>query len=162
MRIPKKPSGRRATPFYWWRRFRTHKTLPYKAPLISKIRNGDFDYSEFFQQAKWEIHWMKEEQEEFIKNYKSRDKYAYKEDIRYVEIESKAMKRHNKLIEDAFKEENERLERIVDEFSKFFKTNKEEIRDIMSEFGGSIEDMYFHVAKIKGYNLDTIHFLNGI
>lgn len=159
MRVPKKPSGRRAMPFYWWRRFKTHKSLPYKSPLISKIRNGDFDYSEFFQQAKWEIHWMKEEQEEFIKNYKGD---SYREDIRYIEIEGRAMKRHNKLIEDAFKEEKERLEKIVDEFSKFFKTNKEEVRDIMSEFGGSLEDMYFHVAKVKGYNLNTIHFLNGL
>ena len=73
MRIPNKPSGRRATPFYWWRRFRTHRNLPYKAPLIDKIRNGDFEYSPFFEQAKWELHWMKEEQEEFIKNYQGKN-----------------------------------------------------------------------------------------
>ena len=59
MRIPKKPNGRRALPFYWWRRFKTHKCLPYKYPLIDKIKNGDFEYSPFFEQAKWELHWMK-------------------------------------------------------------------------------------------------------
>ena len=83
MRVPKKPSGRRAMPFYWWRRFRTHKCLPYKASLINKIRNGDFDYSPFFEQAKWELHWMKEEEEEFIKNYQGKDP---KEDSRFRDI----------------------------------------------------------------------------
>ena len=39
MRVPKKPSGRRAMPFYWWRRFRSHKNLPYKSHLIDKIQN---------------------------------------------------------------------------------------------------------------------------
>ena len=42
MKVPKKPTGRRAMPFYWWRRFRSHKCLPYKASLLSKIENGDF------------------------------------------------------------------------------------------------------------------------
>ena len=76
MRVPKKPSGRRALPFYWYRRFKTHKCLPYKYPLIDKIKNGDFDYSPYFQQAEWELHWMKDEQKEFIENYHGRD-YLY-------------------------------------------------------------------------------------
>ena len=25
MKVPKKPSGRKSTPFYWWRRFKSHK-----------------------------------------------------------------------------------------------------------------------------------------
>ena len=56
MKVPKKPSGRRTMPFYWWRRFRTHKSLPYKASLSSKIRNGDVEYAEYFAQAKWQLH----------------------------------------------------------------------------------------------------------
>ena len=157
MRVPKKPSGRRAMPFYWWRRFRTHKCLPYKASLINKIRNGDFDYSPFFEQAKWELHWMKEEEEEFIKNYQGKDP---EEDSRFRDISLRAMKRHNKLIEDGFKDETEKLIKIVNEFSKFFKMKKEDIKDIMSEFGGTLEELYFHVAKIKGYNIDTLNFFN--
>jgi hypothetical protein len=106
MRIPKKPSGRRAMPFYWWRRFRTHKSLPYRSPLIDKIKNGDFDYSPYFQQAEWELHWMKDEQKEFIQNYQGNDP---KQDRLYMDIELRARKRYNKLIEDAFKDENEKL-----------------------------------------------------
>ena len=73
MRVPKKPTGRRALPFYWWRRFRSHKCLPYKANLLDKITNGDFEPTPFFDEAKWELHWMKEEQADFIENYQGKD-----------------------------------------------------------------------------------------
>ena len=69
MKAPKKPTHRKRTPFYWWRRFRIHKSLPYKATLLDKIRNGDFEYPEYFQQAEWELEWMCQEQKEFIDNY---------------------------------------------------------------------------------------------
>ena len=86
MRVPKKPSGRRALPFYWWRRFRTHKNLPYKARLLDKIENGDFEYSEFFQQADWELHWMEDEKKEFIANYKGNDDPRSDSQYRDIEI----------------------------------------------------------------------------
>ena len=158
MKVPKKPTGRRAMPFYWWRRFRSHKCLPYKASLLSKIENGDFDFTEFYQQAKWELHWMKEEQDEFRKNYQSRDPEAYKQDNRYTDIELRYRKRHNKLIEDAMNEENDSLSRLRDELSKKFKMSKDQVWEIMSEFGGSTRDLYFHVAKVQGYNIDTLKF----
>ncbi len=141
MRIPKKPSGRRAMPFYWWRRFRTHKSLPYKSPLIDKIKNGDFDYSPYFQQAEWELHWMEDEQKEFIEKYQGRDP---KQDRLYMDIELRARKRYNKLIEDAFKDENEKLSRISIEFCKKFKINKEDFKNLLSRFDGSLEKLYIH------------------
>jgi transcriptional antiterminator len=141
MRVPKKPSGRRAMPFYWWRRFKTHKSLPYRSPLITKIKNGDFDYSPYFQQAEWELHWMKDEQKEFIENYHGKDP---EQDRLYMDIELRARKRYNKLIEDAFKDENEKLNRITDEFCKNFKINKEDFRDLISKFDGSLEKLYIH------------------
>ena len=139
MRVPKKPSGRRALPFYWWRRFRTHKNLPYKAPLIDKIRNGDFECSPFFEQAKWELHWMKEEQEEFIKNYHGKD---YEHDNLYTDIEIRARKRYNKLYEDGMKDEFDRIERLVNCLSKYFKIKKDDIKDIMEEFEGTTIELF--------------------
>jgi hypothetical protein len=158
MRVPKKPSGRRAMPFYWWRRFRTHKCLPYKASLLDKIRNGDFEYSQFFQEAEWELHWMVEEQEEFIKNYQGREP---KQDNLYMDIELRTRKRYNKLIEDAMKDENDKLNKLVEGLKKVFKIPKDEIKDIMSEFGGNTEELYFHIARIKNYNIDTLNKLNA-
>ena len=67
MKIPKKPSGRTRSPFYWWRRFKSHKYLPHNASLLRKIENGDYNYPDLFEHAEWELVWMKEEQEEFLK-----------------------------------------------------------------------------------------------
>ena len=139
MRIPKKPSGRRALPFYWWRRFRTHKNLPYKASLIDKIRNGDFECSPFFEQAKWELHWMKEEQEEFISNYKGDD---YKRDNLYEDIERRARKRYNKLYEDGMKDEADRMDRLTSNLSKYYKLKKEKVKDFINEFEGTTIELF--------------------
>ena len=139
MRVPKKPSGRRALPFYWYRRFKTHKCLPYKYPLIDKIKNGDFEYSPFFEQAKWELHWMKEEQEEFINNYQGSDPTT---DMLYTDIEVKARKRYNKLYEDAMKDEHNRMDMLTNNLSKYYKLNKQKVKDFINEFEGTTIELF--------------------
>jgi len=37
--------------YRWWTKGRTNKPLPTDAPLLLKIRNGDFDYSYMFKEA---------------------------------------------------------------------------------------------------------------
>ena len=158
MGIPRKPTGRRATPFYWWRRFRTHKSLPYKFSLLDKIRNGDFEYPEYFQQAEWELEWMEDEQKEFINNYQGREP---KRDRLYLEIELRARKRYNKLFEDGMKTEYERMDNLKQKLGKIFKINKQEVQDVMEQFGGTTEELYFYIAKKKNYNIDTLNKLNA-
>ena len=84
---------------------------------------------------------MKDEQKEFIENYHGRDP---KQDRLYMDIELRARKRYNKLIEDAFKDENEKLNRITDEFCRNFKINKENFRDLISKFDSNLEKLYIH------------------
>ena len=139
MRIPKKPSGRRALPFYWYRRFKAHKYLPYKYPLIDKIKNGDFEYSPFFDQAKWELHWMEEEQKEFIDNYQGKDPTM---DMLYTDIEVKARKRYNKLYEDAMKDEHNRMDSLISNLSKHYKLKKEKVKDFVNEFDGTTIELF--------------------
>ena len=139
MRVPKKPSGRRALPFYWYRRFKTHKCLPYKYPLIDKIKNGDFEYSPFFEQAKWELHWMKEEQEEFINNYQGKDPLL---DRLYMDIETRARKRYNKLFEDAMKDEHNRMDMLTNNLSKYYKLNKQKVKDFINIFEGTTIELF--------------------
>ena len=43
-KIPQKPTHRKRSPFYWWRRFPTHQALHHYKPLLERIQNGDFDY----------------------------------------------------------------------------------------------------------------------
>ena len=139
MRVPKKPSGRRALPFYWYRRFKAHKCLPYKYPLIDKIKNGDFEYSPFFEQAKWELHWMKEEQEEFIKNYQGKDPLL---DRLYMDIETRSRKRYNKLFEDAMKDEHNRMDMLTNNLSKYYKLNKQKVKDFINIFEGTTIELF--------------------
>ena len=146
MSVPKKPSGRKALPFYWYRRFRAHKPLPYKARLLDKIENGDFEYSEFFQQADWELHWMKDEQKEFLKNYKGFDNPE--NDTLYMDIEIKARKRWSKLIEDGMKDEQNRMDKLVNGLYRLFKVSKDIIREEMNEFDGTTKEFYYHIAKL--------------
>jgi hypothetical protein len=38
-------------PYRWWTKGKRHQPLKSAAPLLLKIRNGDFEYSEMFQEA---------------------------------------------------------------------------------------------------------------
>ena len=139
MRVPKKPTGRRALPFYWYRRFKTHKCLPYKSSLVDKITNEDFEYSPFFEQANWELHWMVEEQEEFIKNYQGKDPLL---DRLYMDIETRARKRYNKLFEDAMKDEHNRMDMLTNNLSKYYKLNKQKVKDFINMFEGTTIELF--------------------
>ena len=44
MKIPPKPKRGKRSPFYWWRRWKSHKYLPTKKGLLARILNGDFEY----------------------------------------------------------------------------------------------------------------------
>jgi len=156
MKAPKKPIHRKRTPFYWWRRFRIHKSLPYKATLLDKIRNGDFEYPEYFQQAEWELEWMRQEQKEFINNYNGDN---YESDILYIDIERRARKRWKALYEDGMKTEFDRIDDFKTKLCKEFKFSKDKLVDIMEEFGGTTEDLYFHVADLQGINVNTFNKL---
>ena len=156
MKTPIKPTRRSATPFYWWRRYRTHKPLPSKARLIDKINNNDFEYSPFFDQARWELEWMRDEQRIFIDEYQGKNHMA---DMLYLDIEKRARKRYNKLFEDATNDERDRMDRLGKGLSKEFYFDKDKLVDIMEEFGGTTEDLYFHVAKLQGINIDTYNKL---
>ena len=145
MRRPKKPSGRKRSPFYWWRRFRTHKYLPHNTPLLRKIQNGDFDYPPYFQQAEWELEWAKEEQEQYVDEYKGTGNPHT--DEAYNDIEKRARKRYKKLIEDAYDVETRHLNTLTESLAKQFKIRKEIITTSMETFGGTIEELYIDIKR---------------
>ena len=145
MRRPLKPSGRKRSPFYWWRRFRSHKYLPHNAPLLRKIQNGDYDYPPYFQQAQWELEWADDEQEQYIKDYVGNGNP--RTDEAYEDIGRRARKRYKKLIEDGYEVESRHLSTLVEGLSKRFKLPKETIKTIMGEFGGTIEELYRYIKQ---------------
>ena len=143
MKVPPKPKRGKRSPFYWWRRWKSHKYLPVRAGLLARIQNGDFECPKLFDWAKYELHYMQDELDEFINEYKGNDP---KEDMRYYDIQKRYMKRHNKLMEDAHEVELRHLDGLAEELSKEFIITKEKVNEIMEEFGDTTESLYLHIA----------------
>ena len=150
MKIPKKPNRGKRSPFYWWRRWKSHQYLPVRKGLLARIQNGDFEYSQLFDWAKYEMKYKQDELDQFIKEYKGNDNPQT--DELYKDIERRYQKRYNKLFEDAHQVEYRHLEGLAEALSKEFKVSKEKIKTIMEEFEGTTEDLYLYV-KINKYEL---------
>ena len=90
---------------------------------------------------------MKDELDEFVKNYQGFDNPET--DTQYLDIQKRYRKRYNKLKEDAYETENKCLSKLVDELAKEFIITKEELWEIMEEFGDTTERLYLHVASIS-------------
>ena len=144
MKIPPKPKRGKRSPFYWWRRWKSHKYLPVRAGLLARIQNGDFEYPELFEWAEYEMHYMQDELDEFIENYQGNE--DPKTDRLYMDIEKRYRKRYNKLIADAMEVEQRHLTSLVDVLSKEFIITKEEVRTIMESFGDTTESLYLYMA----------------
>ena len=147
MRVPPKPKRGKRSPFYWWRRWRSHQYLPVRKGLLARIQNGDFEYSQLFDWAKYELKYKQDELDEFVKNYQGKD--DPKTDELYRDIERRYQKRYNKLFEDAYEMENRHLTGLTEALVKEFKVSKEKIKTIMETFGGTTEDLYLYVDKNK-------------
>ena len=91
---------------------------------------------------------MQDELDKFINEYQGDD---YREDFRYHDIQKRYMKRHNKLIEDAHEVELRHLYGLVNELVKEFIITKEEVNEIMEEFGDTTESLYLHIADNYDY-----------
>ena len=144
MKIPPKPKRGKRSPFYWWRRWKSHKYLPVRAGLLARIQNGDFEYPELFDWAKYELHYMQDELDKFVNEYKGNEDPTT--DYLYFDIQKRYMKRHNKLFADAYEVEHRHLTNLVDELAKEFIITKEEVRVIMEEFGDTTESLYLYMA----------------
>ena len=144
MIVPPKPKRGKRSPFYWWRRWKSHKYLPVRANLLDKIQNGDFDYPDQFEWAEYEMHYMKEEHDAYRAEYRGFGDIENTE--KWMDIQKRYMKRHNKLMEDAHEVELRHLHGLEDELVKEFNITKEEVREIMEEFGDTTESLYLHIA----------------
>ena len=147
MRIPKKPNRGKRSPFYWWRRWKSHQYLPVRKGLLARIQNGDFEYSQLFDWAKYEMKYKQDELDQFVKEYKGKD--DPKTDELYRDIERRYQKRYNKLFEDAYEVEHRHLEGLAEALGKEFNVCKKKVKTIMEEFGGTTEDLYIYVDKNK-------------
>lgn len=127
-------------PYFWWRRWKPkNKPLHKRKGLLEKIENGDYDIPHFYWQAQYSLM-------ELNKMY---NELPYET---FIENSGVERRRYNKLMEEFYKEDDQRIEKLIEEFTNKFTINcTKKIENIILEFGGTIKELYFHFEENYKY-----------
>lgn len=131
-------------PYRWWTKGRPNKPLPERAPLLLKIRNGDFDYSYMFNEAKDMRETAQKAYDTAFKNYGGTDQKNREQ----AALEASRMKRvkANKLELEAALDEERILWKLQSELRKEFGLNRDNDlweKAMSRQRGkGTLEDLY--------------------
>jgi len=131
--------------FRWWTKGRPNKPLKADAPLLLKIRNGDFNYSYMFSEARAVKESAQKAGEDAYKNYGGTDE----QNRIQASLEAGRMKRIKaiKLELEAFSNENKILWRLQTELKKEFGKDLWNKAMNMKRSLKSIEDLYYWYKK---------------
>lgn len=116
--------------FYWWRRFKMRETLHPLKPLYYKIKNGDYEMSDYFYQAKYELELL-DEKLAGITDVKERHEAA-----------GLGMERYRRLMADYEKDEIKILQQLKKDFKTIFQVSEEELEHYMEECDGDLMCLY--------------------
>jgi hypothetical protein len=131
--------------YRWWTKGRPNKPLNADAPLLLKIRNGDFDYSYMFNEAIVMRESAKQAYEQTYKNYGGTDEKNRQE----AAIEASRMKRVKaiKLELEAGRDEEMILWKLRKELTKEFGKDLWEKSLERQRGKGTLEDLYWWYKK---------------
>jgi hypothetical protein len=132
-------------PFRWFTKGRPNKPLKADAPLLLKIRNGDFNYSYMFSEAEFNRQEAVRVYEDAYKNYIGSDernrKLAAEDSARMKRI--KALK----LMEEAHKNELSILHSLRKQLEKEFEKDLWDKAMERQRGKGTLEDLYMWYKK---------------
>ena len=121
--------------FRWWRMYDTKlKPLDNRKPLRDRIFNGDYDFSHYWYQAAWVEHELNDLEIE-----------CKGDSGLFIEKGAVLRARRKLLLEDFEKDEFDKLNSLYNEFPKYFRINKEQVKEEMVNFSGSLIDFYYHI-----------------
>jgi hypothetical protein len=131
--------------YRWYTKGRPNKPLKADAPLLLKIRNGDFDYSYMFSEAREVRESAKKASEDAYKNYGGTDEQNRNE----ASLEAGRMKRIKaiKLELEAFVDENRILWKLQTELKKEFGKDLWDKAMQRQRGKGTLEDLYWWYKK---------------
>jgi hypothetical protein len=143
-------------PYRWWTKGRPNKPLKADAPLLLKIRNGDFDYSYMFNEAASQRESAEEAYNQTYKNYGGTDERNRKE----AALEAGRMKRIKavKLELEAFKNEELILWKLRAELKKEFEKDLWDKAMERQRGKGTLEDLYMWYKKQVKQGTTTSEF----
>ena len=123
--------------FRWWRLYAPkNKPLDPRKPLRDRIINGDFDYSCYRAQIYLVEYQLNDILEECGIDYQ-----------KYLEKTAVMRARRKRLIEDFEKDEHERLESLIKNFTIYFRCNREQVEEEMLNCSGSLIDLYYIIEE---------------
>lgn len=131
--------------FRWWTKGRPNKPLKSTAPLLLKIRNGDFDYSYMFSEARLVRESAEMAYENTYKNYRGTDEQNRIEAA--LEEKQRYTKRALKLDEEAHKNEINILWKLKSELQVEFGKDLWEKSLERQRGKGTLEDLYWWYKK---------------
>jgi len=139
--------------FRWFTQVKRQRPLSKNAPLLNRIKNGDFEYSPYFSEAEYNRQLAVEEYENVMK-------YSLIEDILQKQqeaSESAKMKRARalKLMEAGVKEENKRLQELKEALNYEFGKDLWKICSEKQRGNGTTEAMYWWYKKEVGVHYTT-------
>jgi hypothetical protein len=132
-------------PFRWWTKGRPKAPLKAEAPLLLKIRNGDFDYSYMFNEAKEMRKTSQKVYEEAYKNYGGTDQKNREQ----AALEASQMKRVKaiKLELEAARDEEMLLWKLRMELKNEFEKDLWDKAMERQRGKGTLEDLYMWYKK---------------
>lgn len=116
--------------FYWWRRFKMRETKHPYHPLYDKIKNGDYDVSDYFYQAKYELELMEED----LAKIQNVDDQHEKRGL--------WMERYRRLNEDYEKDEANIMKSLRKDFKMTFRVTDDELDTYMEQCEGDLMCLY--------------------
>jgi hypothetical protein len=127
-------------PYRWWTRGRLNKPLKASAPLLLKIRNGDFEYSYMFNEANEVKKSAQSAYDLTYKNYRGSDEF----NRIYASQKASRMKRLTsiKLEIEAMGDENRILHRLKNELKSEFGVDLWDKAMEKKRGKGTLEDLY--------------------
>ena len=142
--------------FRWYTKGRPNKPLHSDAPLLLKIRNGDFDYSYMFSEAKIVKESAKKAGEDAYKNYGGTDE----QNRIQASLEAGRMKRIKsiKLELEAMTDENRILWKLRKELAREFEKDLWEKAMERQRGKGTLEDLYMWYKKQVKQGTTTSEF----
>jgi hypothetical protein len=142
--------------FRWWTKGRPNKPLKAEAPLLLKIRNGDFDYSYMFSEAKIIKQSAEDAYNQAYTNYGGTDERNRKE----AALEAGRMKRVKaiKLELEAMTDENRILWKLRKELTKEFEKDLWDKAMERQRGKGTLEDLYMWYKKQVKQGTTTSEF----
>jgi hypothetical protein len=143
-------------PYRWWTKGRPNKPLNADAPLLLKIRNGDFEYSYMFNEASEMRDTSQKAYEQAYKNYGGTDQRNREQ----AALEASRMKRIKaiKLEIEAAKDEEMILWKLRIELKKEFDKDLWDKAMERQRGKGTLEDIYWWYKKQVKQGTTTSEF----